>query len=325
MQTRKKPVYNYEQKLEYVKATTGAEALSGSTRTLFYRSAPFEFNKGADLCTFSEQELVDMLRKISGSKTGTRETTLSVVRRYIRWCVEAGKPGAVNNAENLMSFTLGSSTDLMIRNPEHLQAILDTALDPEQEETQDNAVRFFFWMAFGGMREELVPEITAEDIDLGNMEVVKNGDIAVIYRQALPCIRNCIQLTKFQYKNKAYVNAGTIARNRVAGDKVTRGIRGVPTTLNLRAQVTKRFSAAAEEHPEINRMTYGNVWTAGTFYRLYEKEQAGIEPNFTAIIMAGLPENRIEDREGRNALKVYVSAAERKMRLDYGRWKNNLI
>ena len=326
MPKRGSPVFNENQKLEFISDTTESRNTASYLMTIFRKTAPYEAEKGSDLCTFTREELTDMMERIFGIRTGSRISSISLVRKYIRWCAEKGKPGVVvSDAGKIRSNKVGFDTSelFLIRNPEHLQVCLDRVYDPEEEETQDNTFRFIFWMAFGGMPEEETYSLTSENISLEHMEAISGSNIAVIYRQALPCVRNCITLTQFRYKNKAYVNAGDIMRNRVPGKELVRGIRERPNRECLRTQISKRMKAARDQGITDAELSYNKVWISGTFYRIREKEVAGISPDFAKIAVASpqgqnmIAKHSDDPKQLHNAL-VKI---ERHMRLDYERWK----
>lgn len=322
MQKIKNPVYNQEQKLEFIRNAVESEGSQARAVGIFKATAPFEFEKGADLCTFSGEELNTVMDKVCGMRTRSRYAKKSVISAYIRWCVNKKKPNAIDNTSKINLLGDEKVKSMMVRNPEHLQICLNRVFDQEVDDTQDNTMRFFFWMAYGGMPEEKIVRLTAQDVDLQSMSASKEGSDAVIYRQGLPSITRCINLTQFLYRNQAYVNIGEMWRDRVPGNELIRGVRGSPSLANFRSNLSRKMRRARDEGISTEELTYSRVWLSGVFYRTYEREQAGIEPDFKMMAMyssAGI--RAVSSGKDEEIIRKSLGNLEFGIRSDYQRWK----
>lgn len=301
-----RPMYNEEQKRTYLEQI---ESNKQRFTSIFRNTAPFEEAWGADLSTMPEAELLPMLEKVCGVRDSSKITTLSLIRSYMRWCVEQGFPGA-HELGSINSASLASRTKTeLVLSPAHLQQRLNELFAPEAEETQDNVYRCFLWLAYGGMREETAFNLDSGDVNLEYMEASRGDEVAVLYRQAMPAVRNCVRLTQFRYYNRTYTNVGCIYRDRVPGTKLLRGIREEQSMLNFRAQISRIYLKKRDEGIRTEGLTYSMVWLAGFFYRIYEGEQAGIEPDFHALAW------QYQDRR-QNKMKL-----SNQLRKDYKLWK----
>ena len=280
----KRPLYNEEQKLAFMKeAGEGHGNVYNRMMSIFRAAAPFEEKWGADLSTVPQVDLEEMIDKTCGVRLTSKYTNVTILRDYMRWCAANGFAGA----HELGDVNYGNANSLVresyVRNPEHLQQCMNKVFDRESDCTQDNIYRAFMWLAYGGMSEETAYSLETSDISFENMEAVKNDEIAIIYRQGIQAIRNCVRLTEFTYRNAGYINAGEIQRSRVPGTRILRGIRADQNMINFRSQLSRRLRKAREGGQSVDMLSYRKVWLSGVFYRVYEAEQAGIAPDFLDI------------------------------------------
>lgn len=180
----------------------------------------------------------------------------------------------------------------MISSPLHLQRVLDEVFDKESEETIDVIYRCYYWMAFGGIKEDDTLLVKASDIDFANMEIAYKDTHIPLYREALPAFHKAAELNSFRYKNPNY--SRTIIRDRVPGDTLMRGIRAVTKTATLRSILSKKSAKAIEDGLPSNILAstgYGcldclqNVrqrasWHSNRFLR--SSDQLCIRPNLCA-------------------------------------------
>lgn len=320
----RKSLYNEDQKMDFINDSTASINSAKTSMSVFYSSAPYEEAKGSDICTWTQEEIAPVLDEICGITNSSRFSRISVLRQYAKWAVMKGIPGAKNEVGRMEEIGVKRVEDASIRSPEHLQHCLDLFFNPESEETTEDVYRCFFWLAYGGMPEEVIHTVTAQDVDFENMLVRKGDDVAVLYRQALPAVRNCVRLRQMRYNNNAYVNAGDIYRNRVDDPSILRGVRGKPSVLNMRTQISRKLRLAQEEHgqiPESECLTYWRVWRSGVFYRIFEKEMAGMRPDFLAIARASDRGRRAVSGRAKTDSKVLLRQIATDFENDYSRWK----
>lgn len=288
-------------------------------RSVFTATAPYEESWGADFCTKSREDVLPVAEKISGIKIRGRYTRLRWLSRYSKWCIEHGVPGAVDNSLSVHDIGTDRIGDAFILNPVHLQRCLDEVFDPESERTVDNTYRCYFWLAYGGLPAERAVEITAGDVDLDNLEITKVDSTAILYRQGVDAVRNCIKLTQFRYKHPNY---DAVWRDRVPGKQILRGIRGECTLYGIRMRVSKKIGSANASGQTKSRLSYQHVWMSGVFYRIFEQELAGLEINFIKIAADSPNGQRIlagAETKTPKSKKIEVLASD--LRRDYKEWK----
>lgn len=167
----------------------------------------------------------------------------------------------------------------MVTSPLHLQRYLNEVFDPEGDETIDNLYRCYYWMAFSGIREEDTLSITASDVDFMDMSIRYGENCVPLYRESLPAFHNAVELPGFLYKHPNY--AKEIRRDRVPGDTIMRGVRATTKTMSIRSMLSHRSAAALQDGKTKQQLSFYRVWMSGLFYRMYERERAGIPVDFS--------------------------------------------
>ena len=324
-------MYNAGWKIRFIQETATTQASIDNMRSVFTRTAAYERQWDADLATKTIDELMPMIDAVCGIRVRTRTARISMLRRYSRWCIDNHMPGAKEIPAGERFVSTGAIRGRLVRNPEHLQYQLNKIFDAESELTQDNVYRAFFWLAYGGMGKDRAYNLKVGDIRFEYMEAQCETDdgfeIAVLYRQGVAAIRNCVTLTAFKYKNQSYTNAGDIWRDRVTGNRLLRGIREDQALSNFNTQISRKLRIKREEGIEATELSYDKVWLSGMFYRTYEQELAGIEPDFTELIchseygrraLASCP-------PGRRQIVFNDLLARSGYQLDYINWKKMIV
>ena len=146
-------------------------------------------------------ELQPVVNEIVGFRTKSQNTRLSILKDYVRWCIKNQIGGACDELFQIEELGLDKLKRQMVANPQHLQRYLNCICEAESEETVDCIYRCFYWLAYGGMQEEDVFDVTVQDVDLVDM-IVRHGEKEYpIYREAIPAFKNCVTLTQFRYKH----------------------------------------------------------------------------------------------------------------------------
>ena len=95
----------------------------------------------------------------------------------------------------------------------------------------------------------------------------------------------------------------------------------------MRAAISRKVSSSREDTPDntAGRLTYGHVWLSGVFYRLYEKEIAGMQPDFLTVTMIserGKAAMKIKDQDMR---KKKLKTISREYEDYYYNWKEVIM
>ena len=315
------PIYQEDVKrafLEVVVSKTNRSILLGCFRS----SCPFENSAGKDICAFTDEELRAVMTKIFNTKNRERSrvAVINLLSQYFDWCIHHGVPGATEHDMSTLRSSDILPDEMMIFNPGHLQQFLDKMFDQESDQTIDNLYRCYYWMAYAGLPVEDTIRLKPENFDLENLDVEINGDAGILYRQGLPCIRNCIFLRQFRYRHPLYASDTEVFKDRIQGDYIFRGTKG---SFDDPAAALAGFRISVARHCAQSgiSLSYKRVLYSGIFYRAYEYEvEYGMPPLFTQIIGDHPIGKRIVSTEKASAkrkLDIYANS----MKNDYEIWK----
>ena len=311
-------MYNEELKVRFIKDYTNSINTANVATVIFNAFEKYEEVWQADLCTQSAETLQTAVDEAVGIRAKSKWMTLIILKEYVKWCMAMKVPGACDGMLHIETVGLDKIRRQMVSSPLHLQKYLDTLFDPESEETMDNLYRCYFWMAYGGIDEEDTISIKTEDVDFKEM-VIRYKDTRVpIYREALPAFRNAVSLGSFLYKNANYKKP--IRRDRLSGDTIMRGIKATTKTFTMRTTLSKRNIKAIKEGKTDMQLSFYRVRMSGLFYRVYERERAGISIDFSEAAVHAM-EGKTYSLTGRIKIEHKQNRIERDYMEDYQRWK----
>lgn len=267
-------MYNSELKSKFIAEYTSAIEMAKSCVTFFDFTEKFEAQRSADLCTFSAADLQQVADNMMTARSGGSRTRLSILRKYLIWCMSHGIDGARNEFQKIIVSNLDKIKRSMFSGPLQLQKFLNSALSPESEQQTDNCTRCIFWLIYGGMKIENLNRVLVSDVKLEDMIVSYDGDEYPIYREGMAAFKNCKRLTQFLYTHhSAAGNDYEVMRDRCAGKELIRGVRSVPSIATIRSLITKTSVQSSESTGVEVRYSNYNVWLSGLFFRMYETEQ----------------------------------------------------
>lgn len=322
-------MYNERQKNAFLDQYTTSESTRRTSVSAFNAFAPYEEALGADICTLSAQELQPIIDTTSKVRLHTARNRINVLKHYAKWCLANGIPGA---CDAIMSVRVGDTKESIdsfrsnsVSSPKQLMQNLNKIFESERLETTDSALKCACWLVYGGVLWRWVADVTTDEVDLENMEVVHNGTPSVIYREALPSVRNCATLKQFLYKNAHYGPDVMCYRDRVDGNQLIRGIRGTMTFQYVADKISKKSLAAKKLDESVRVLSLTQIWLCGVFYRTYELEIEGVEPSFTGVARYLYEVDYLAD-EGRAPLapddeRRFLRDKARRLMNDYNRWK----
>lgn len=314
-------MYNEELKTKFVRKYTESLNTAEICRTVFNIFEPHEIEWGADLCTRSAEDLNPIVEGLIGFRSRSKWIRISILKDYVKWCINTNVCGACDGMLKIEAAGLEKVKCQTVANPLHLQNYLNSICEPESEETIDNTYRCYYWLAYGGATEEDIINIKCEDVDLNNMQVIYNGTEIPIYREALPAFKNCVNLKQFVYKHPNYINP--LLRDRVTGDVLIRGIRNSspPSVQKMRVALSKLSKKKIDDGSTELKLSYFRVWISGLFYRMYERERAGIPVDFSEAAERFMNGKTYKLDKGRNTPESKKRQIAKDYLEDYERWK----
>lgn len=291
------------------------DSLRGVIISLMSRFAPYEKERGADLCTWTDTEYTKgVLSNVLPPASMTRRKNFAIVQNYIIWCMDHAIPGAVN-ALNGITYDDGTDASVykkLVANPRHLAVYLDQVLGAELRMNEDCIRRCFMWLAYIGIPTGKATLVSRKDIDLDHMEIVYNKNTYRIYPEAARALRIVTESDTIERTRGPYI----CVEPRSSGDMLLRGM-GNPDTPELRYESISRTLSMRENEAirtgrTDRRMSYTDAYRSGVFYRMYEDEIAGFPVDFAAI------PDIFGSRSKRTATMQYIVNRNRQ---DYENWK----
>lgn len=312
-------MYNEELKTRFVREYTDSLSTAEVCQTIFNAFEVHEKQWGADLCTKGASELQPVVDSIVGMRARSKWMRLIILKDYVKWCIGMKVPNACDGMLKIEAIGLDKVKHQTVASPFHLQTYLDAICEPETEGTTDNIYRCFYWLAYGGVAEEDILKIKCSDVDLTNMVVKYNGTEVPIYREALPAFRNCATLTQFVYKHPNYDKL--VYKDRADGDTLVRGIRSAPSVNAMRVELSRRSKEKMDKGKTDLKLSYFRVWISGLFYRMYERERAGMKVDFSAAAAQFMEGKTYKLDKGRNTPEAKKRQLAKDYLEDYERWK----
>ena len=311
-------MYNEDLKQKFITAYTGSIANAETARWLFSAIEPFENEWGADLCTQNAETIQPVIDQVFGLRTRSKIALIAILREYVKWCMAARVPSSCDGIMYVDLLGLEKMRQQMVASPLHLQTFLDTVFDKEDEETIDNVYRSYFWIAFGGLGESDAFQVTSSCIDFENQRIQTENDYALIYREGIPALRNAATLDNFVYKHSKY--SSSIRRGRIGGEIILRGIKGSAKPETVRTSVNKAIMSAVKEKPTTQRLSFSRVELSGLFYRMSERERAGVPVSFMEAAAEATAGKEYSLKNGLTLKQIQTNRAKEYLE-DYQRWK----
>ena len=169
------------------------------------------------------------------------------------------------------------------------------------------------------MKENDILEVKINEIDFLNMTVRHNGEEYVIYRESIPALRNCIDLSSFVYKHPLYTAEKEIKRSE--GDILLRGTRDAFSVKVMRTTLSKKSKQALDDGKTTQKLSYYRVWLSGLFFRMYEREKVGIPVDFTEAAIKFMEGKEYKLEKGCKNIAIKRRQVAKDYLEDYQRWK----
>lgn len=319
-------MYNEIQKTIFITELTSNLGRRKVAEQTFDAIEKYEEAWGADFCTRTKEEIIPVVSEITGLRENSRKTRLSVLRSYVKWCLDNCVPDARDDLLQIKDFGNDKFKRQMVSNPLHLQRYLDTVLEKESSLTVDNIFRAYYWLAYCGVKEEDVLNIKSSDVDLSQMVVRYGGNEYQLYREAIPSIKNCVELSAFRFIHPNYSDK-EIYKERAAGDillraTIVKGVKDMRTEMSKKQRLQKYRSEDSKNDKSLDlRLSFDRVNLSGMFYRMYEAERAGFPVDFIAVASDFMDGKDYKLDSGRNLIGAKRREIANRYKKDYERWK----
>lgn len=322
-------MYNEELKLRFIKDYTKSVENQKQCRSTFNAAEKYELMWDADICTRSVEDVTPMLEEIAGIRKNTSASRVVILRKYAQWCIEQGVKGSCDSLLRVEVVGLESIRHKMVANPKMLEKRLSATFDnyaaseSDIKNSIDNIYKGFYWMAFAGIPEEDILQITSDEVHFDEM-LIRHKDINYpIYTEALPVIRSCVEADSFLYFHSNYKSS---LRPRLQGSKVILrsfdSVYSVPTMRSALSRITRRrVIDNAKDESQAFKLSYVRVKLSGMFYRKYQDEIAGDEIDFRVEAKEFVQGKAYKEGFRTNTTEAKQRRAELDYMRDYQRWK----
>ena len=312
-------MYNEERKQAFIKSYTKSINVANAAVYTFRAFQPYEEAYKKDLSSLTLEELQPAIDKILCLKSESKLSQLILLREYVRWCGANHMPDVTDSIMRVDISGINKMREQMVSGPLQLQNYFNQVFTPEKEETMDNIYRCWMWMGFAGMREKDTLEVLDTDVDFSEMVIRFHGEEYPIYKEAIPAFKNAVRLTAFRYIHPNYTDK-TVIRDRVPGHLLLRGIKANVKIMTVRSVISKHLSNCNKTGRSEKNLSFYRIALSGIFYRVYEKERAGIPPDFSEYVLRDTAGKEYSLKSGVK-LQSVLNSREREYMKNYQRWK----
>lgn len=312
-------MYNKSLKEKFVQYYTNSLSTEAVCNTIFNATEKYEVEWGADICTQKAEALQPAIDELVGFRARSKWMRLIILKDYVKWCIAMGVPDACDEMLKITTVGLEKIKRQTISSPAHLENYLNAICEPVGSKMVDNIYRCYYWLAYAGVKEDDILKVKCSDVDFSKM-VIKYGDAEVpMYREAVPAFKNCVELTQFVLSHPLYSN--DVWRDRASGDTVVRGFSSKSSLTTMRVELSRRSKTKRDEGHTDLKLSYYRVWISGIFFRAFEDEQMGIEPDFSTAVSQRVEGKTYKLDSGRNTQEAKKRQLVNDYLEDYQRWK----
>lgn len=300
---------------------------------MFGITEPFEIELKKDLCLFNGEELLNMFNNYGLSITSSSiESRVSFMRIYFKWAVKEGYNADIDALTYVKkSDYITGMIDKFVFSPKHLNKYLDAAFDKVDLDTTDLIFRGLFWMAFMGVPYKYAENISSKYVDLNDNSLMAGGEYYPMFAESVDVFRRLKTLTQFRFIHPLYKQ--DTWKDRLDSDILLRGFQRSNSWKNKSTSDKKRHhTIASDATSKLKRaindgiikasITYESVRRSGIFYKMFLREQSGIEVNFTTFAMKEYSiDNEDKESQDETCVRASVSKRRKHMTKDYECWK----
>ena len=264
--------FNEEEKLKFAKDEEVPSSHKVLCEKLFAVSAPAEYEFGKDISNWERKLVIRFLEETASFSFRTMKEKLLGLNSYFRWMNSDISEIEIED----LDLTIVTRKE-MFGCPDDLQVLLDKVFDTVSMNTSHNLIRSILWLYYMGMSTKDIYELKEDQIDLPNKKIVHGEQVFIIPNEAIPCFRKCLQADGFMIYNKT-----AHLRRRAPGNKFVRFFSEIKDYKNydrnnLKNKINKLY---VEKNLSFDTL---NIVKSGHFYRHYQMELAGVQPNYRQI------------------------------------------
>lgn len=309
-------MYNEEVKQQFLNSLSKESAMK-MAEGVFKIVAPFEEELNKDVCFFDDTEIKAILADMSIMSGGTtnKGPRIQALQNYIKWCVSSGIDGVNTNILNAKGDPTDKIRSRMVKDPEHLEAVLNALFKPVYEETVDVVYRSAFWLCYSGLNREDFENVKVSGIDLTNKTVTVGEDTFTLYEQSLDAIRTCIELDEFTVIHPHYRG---VDKRFVQEDTLLRCSTGILSPSTLQIMTNRRVTGRKRYGIVVPKIKIESVSESGLFYRAYQESLRGFDVDFINVVRKEMENKNYSTIT--NSIKNQIMYRSRNYKAEYDRW-----
>jgi len=318
-------MYNEETKKEYIDfEKKNPEAM----RRYFQRISEKENEYNKDIYDMTKEELTDTITSLNIRREVSQSHFISLMRGYITWAKLYGKTNNENHINNITPESISSHEAIknqMLKNPEHLQEILDNYMDFVDYENRSKRDSLIFWLLYSGLELEEIQVLKKDDLNFeSEIITTKDGKKINIDDKIVELWRHCSRMGYVEKKNtraefafkksnvSEYIKCNLEENNYLFRPTVkNKSTSDVIPLTTLRGIICNLFRDEDDNSNEI-KLSPINIKNSGIFYRLSLLESSGVK-----ITLEIIAEKFYIDYKN----KLELPLKTRKWRIDYDDWK----
>lgn len=270
---------------------------------------------GKDVSEMTVEELQETVDSVFAVKTISKYSKLRYLSKYIKWCAVSGFPNVTDAIDHINTAGIEKMRKQYVASPMHLQYCLDLIFDKVSDDTLDIVYRCYLWLGYMEFPEEHITELTRDNVDFEAHRLVFGNRAYPLYLESEQTFQKASELTAFIYRHTS--PDYEISRDRYIGNGLLRGIKGSFEPLTMRSKINARITNAAKEYEgvdkRLSRLSYKRLTSSGMFYRVYERERAGMDTNPLQEFYEVFADRGIKSKSAMTMAHAYVN--------DYERWK----
>lgn len=268
-------MYNEKQKMGFINNFTNSESTKTRLKKLFNLAEIFEHRLKKDISLFTKKETINFITKHGGKTTGSINSTISLLRQYVSWCINnriLGKDG-VNVLDDIRFSDISYMSihkDAYIGSPEHFEQYADNYGYDVRIDSNDNMAYAALWLSYCGIDD--VMNVKKSDVHLEQGYIEYNYKRYKIYPQAIPTLKKALNMMVFSVSRKN-------------GSYVDLQIKDTPYILRLTVPVNYyKMSTMISIKECTGNLTIESTYRSGIYYRMYEDERRGNPLKYTEIL-----------------------------------------
>lgn len=322
-------MFNHDIKDKYLSELSSV-VTKESAKYIFEKAEDYERKFGKDLSEMSISEIAEFILSFSSRKE-SRQNRLSYIRSYISWAASNGMKVVVTSSDisGLLNAKTGEGfLTKYVFSPEHLAQYLDSVFDPQDLHTADLLYRGFLWLAFMGVPLNLIEQVKTCNVSIDDEYVVADGEYYPMYKESVQTFGLLKDLPVFNLVHP--LHNSTAFRERTDNGILLRKCEMSSKNKANKDSNARQHSISSDAHSKIKRailaekcvqnITYGTAKLSGVFYKMYMREQAGIDVNFWASAAKIVVENGCDDI-GTPEAKAKIRRHKCCLNRDYEAWK----